>query len=229
MSQVASKSASPYGPEIDLWRDGLVVIGTDEAGRGPLAGPVVAAAVAFEPSVQLSGIGDSKTLTGKQREALFDQICECCTAHSIVAVEADRIDQVNILQATREAMAQAANDVRTRIGSEWPTLLVDGRIPLLGCGRQVNLIRGDSRSFSIGAASILAKVYRDRLMADLDRRYPEYGFSQHKGYPTAIHRSVLLAVGRSPIHRCSFTIEGHQGERIAIGELPLAHPLGVDR
>lgn len=211
-----------YGPELELWQDGVTVIGIDEAGRGPLAGPVVAAAASFPPDVRLPGIGDSKVISKRRREALFEQIKEQAVAWSIVAVDPERIDRINILGATAEAMGKAARDVAAKLGSDWPTLLVDGRIPSLALGRQLNLIKGDSRSFSIGAASILAKVHRDMLMRELDERYPMYGFRHHKGYPTELHRHSLLKHGRCPIHRLSFTIAGLDGERVTIGDLPLA-------
>ncbi|MCB2197777.1 ribonuclease HII [bacterium] len=215
-------NGAAYGPELELWQDGVTVIGIDEAGRGPLAGPVVAAATSFDPDARLEGIGDSKVVSKKRREVLFEQIKELAVAWSIVAVDPVRIDEINILGATAEAMTLAAREVADKRGSDWPTLLVDGRIPSLATGRQLNLIKGDSRSFSIGAASILAKVYRDKLMCELDEKFPVYGFRQHKGYPTELHRRSLLQHGRCPIHRLSFTIAGLDGDRVAIGDLPLA-------
>ena len=214
------KNGRPFGPEMDLWQDGMVAIGTDEAGRGPLAGPVVAAAVCFPPSVNLPGIGDSKVLTEAKREKLFDKIQKAALGFSIIAIEPERIDETNILAASAEAMGKAVREVAQQVDSDWPTLLVDGRIPSLGLGRQLNIIKGDARSFTIGAASILAKVHRDRLMVKMAQLYPEYGFERHKGYPTEEHRSTLLHVGRCPIHRCSFTIAGSDGGRIAVGDLP---------
>lgn len=210
---------APYGPEIELWEDGQVVIGTDEAGRGPLAGPVVAAAAAFAPEVVLEGVGDSKVLSARVRDRLFDEIREAALAWAIVEIPPERIDEINILQATREAMDCAVREVAEQLGASWPVVLVDGRIPPLSKGRQLNIVKGDAVSFSIGAASILAKVARDRTMEALDGSYGAYGFRKHKGYPTAEHRAALLQHGPCPIHRRSFTILTGSGERMAIGDL----------
>lgn len=214
----SEEAGAPFGPELDFWSDGLIVIGIDEAGRGPLAGPVVAAAVCFDSTVRIEGVGDSKTIPHNRREALYDQIRTKALAYAIEESTPLRIDEINILEATREAMAQAAKQVREQLGVDRPILLVDGRIPELGVGRHINLVKGDSLSFSIGAASILAKVHRDRLMEQFDERWPVYGFARHKGYPTLQHRRALMKHGICPIHRNSFTIEV-EGERMPIGEL----------
>ncbi len=209
----------PFGPEIELWAGGAVVIGTDEAGRGPLAGPVVAAAVAFPADVFIPGVDDSKKLSPKRRERASRDIRKRALAYAIAEIDSARIDEINILAATREAMESAVRQVAATLGSEWPVALVDGRIPDLGVGKQINIIRGDAISFSIGAASILAKVHRDGLMTEFDRKYPDYGFADHKGYPTARHRNAVLRHGPCPIHRLSFHIHRSGGERLAIGDL----------
>jgi ribonuclease HII len=210
-----------FGPELEFWERGeTIVIGVDEAGRGPLAGPVVAAAAAFAPETIIPGIGDSKQMTALQREFAFPAIKTAALAYSIIRKDPDVIGEHNILGATRLAMKDAVDEVAAKLGSSNPVLLVDGRIPPLELGRQHNLIKGDSRSFSIGAASILAKVARDAIMAEYGQQYPVYGFAQHKGYPTQTHRNALFAHGRSPIHRLTFTILRPSGERVAIGDLP---------
>ncbi len=196
-----------FGPEVGWIREGWTVIGVDEAGRGPLAGPVVTAAAAFSPDVIIEGIGDSKQLTAKRREELFPVICEKALAWSIVESSPKRIDEINILMATREAMAQAVKEVAEKLKVDNPGVFVDGRIPPLAVGHQVNLIKGDGRSFSIGAASILAKVYRDRIMVEMDKKYPEYGFAQHKGYGTRLHVEAIRKHGRCAIHRVSFRLK----------------------
>jgi len=208
---------APYGPDLEWWAGNATVIGVDEAGRGPLAGPVVAAAVAFTPEVRIEGIGDSKQLTHLQRERLFDEIISQASAWAIESIDPGRIDEINILMATREAMERAIFRVRETLGVQWPVLLVDGRIPTIPLGRHINLIKGDSISFSIGAASILAKVFRDHLMCEFDEKWPEYGFAQHKGYPTKQHRDALVEHGPCPIHRTTFTFE-QGGIRRAIGD-----------
>lgn len=207
------RSARPFGPELKLWQDGTsLVVGTDEAGRGPLAGPVVAAAVAFDPDVRIKGIGDSKVLPLEAREELDAVIREKALAWSVVERDHLRIDEINILQATREAMETAVTEVAEALGHEWPTVLVDGVIPRLAIGHHINVVGGDALSFSIGAASILAKVHRDRIMAEMDSLYPDYGFSRNKGYATAEHISVLRRIGPCSIHRLSFSLAGEPEE-----------------
>ncbi len=214
-----------YGPELQFWDDGEeFIIGVDEAGRGPLAGPVVAAAAAFRPDTVIQQVGDSKQLTAKQRELTFSAIKKYSLAYCIIRKEHHVIDEHNILQATRLAMREAVRDVTRQLNCSNPILLVDGRIPPLESGRHYNVIKGDALSFSIGAASILAKVYRDQIMREYDKQFPDYGFAQHKGYPTAHHRSQLLRYGRCPIHRLSFTIAKHNGDRVSIGDLPKRNP-----
>lgn len=175
------------------------VCGIDEAGRGPWAGPVVAAAVILDPARIPDGLDDSKKITPDRREALFDPIMASAQVGVGIA-EVDRIDRDNILQATLWAMAEAVRGLATP-----PRLaLVDGnRAPALGCDVRM-VVGGDATSLSIAAASIIAKVTRDRLMVALDRAYPHYGFARHKGYGTAAHRASLDRHGPCPQHRRSF-------------------------
>ena len=180
--------------------EGLIA-GVDEAGRGPLAGPVVAAAVILYPGTEILGINDSKQLSEKKREALYPEIIEKAMAVGVGIVSAARIDEINILQATYEAMRKAVSSLCFRPD----VLLVDAvTIPGLGGIHQVPIIKGDAKSLSIGAASIIAKVTRDRIMREMDAAYPEYGFAGHKGYGTAAHIEALKAFGPCPIHRRSF-------------------------
>ena len=174
--------------------------GLDEAGRGPLAGPVVAAVVILEPGTVIEGVDDSKRLTPAEREELATAIRARAMAVAVALVDAATIDRVNVLEATRRAMgrALAALDVE-------PELVLTDFVKLEGLRcPQRNLVRGDQRSATVAAASIIAKVARDRMMAEADREYPQYGFGRHKGYPTADHRAALLAHGPCPLHRRSF-------------------------
>ncbi len=195
-----------FGPEVGWIRDGWTVIGVDEAGRGPLAGPVVAAAVAFREDILIEGIGDSKLVTPEDRTRLDLVIRESALAFAVAEASHTRIDEINILQATREAMAEATAKVAKAVNKPSLGIFCDGRIPPLGIGRQVNLIKGDGRSFTIGAASILAKVHRDRIMVEMATKYPGYGFAQHKGYATRRHIDAIRKLGRCEIHRRSFRL-----------------------
>lgn len=174
--------------------------GVDEAGRGPLAGPVFAACVVLDPDHPIEGLNDSKKLTEKRREALFGEILEHALDYSIAAASEREIDEINILQATFLAMRRAYEGL-----CEPPVLaLVDGnRDPGLGCETRL-VVKGDGTSASIAAASILAKVSRDRYMLELDRQYPQYAFAKHKGYGTKLHYERLDAYGISEVHRRSF-------------------------
>lgn len=176
------------------------ICGVDEAGRGPLAGPVYAAAVILPPEPRLTGLRDSKKLTAKSRDRLYDEILEQAVAWSIAVVSAEEIDEWNILQATLLAMRRAVAGL-----SLAPAIaLVDGNAdPGLGIPTQT-VIKGDDTSACIAAASILAKVSRDRHMLALDEAYPEYGFAKHKGYGTRQHYAVLDSIGPCPEHRRSF-------------------------
>jgi ribonuclease HII len=178
------------------------VAGTDEVGRGALAGPVVAAVVILPYPHSIEGIKDSKLLTPPQREKLFGEISQKAVAWAVGRIEADEIDRINIFQASLKAMVQAVQ--KLSISPE--ILLVDGshRVPLFI--PQKAIVKGDRYCLSIGAASILAKVTRDRLMKDLELEYPHYRFSVHKGYPTKQHRDEIRQHGISSLHRKSFRL-----------------------
>ncbi len=174
--------------------------GIDEAGRGPLAGPVVAGAVILDPARPIEGLADSKKLTEARRDRLYDLILERALAWAVGRAEVEEIDRINILHASMLAMRRCAEALEPR-----PRLaLVDGnRCPNLFCDTQA-VVRGDSLIPEISAGSIIAKVTRDRLMRQLDRDYPGYGFARHKGYPTKMHLEALRRQGISPVHRRSF-------------------------
>lgn len=177
------------------------IAGVDEAGRGPLAGPVVAAAVIFTDSVQIWGIDDSKLLSPKRRDILFTKIYDQALAIGIGAVDEILIDNINILQATFLAMRTAITNLRLTPHHA----LVDGNMTIPGLTiAQTAIPKGDRKCFSIAAASIIAKVTRDRLMIEYDRQFPAYGFAQHKGYPTKQHLKAIIDHGYCPIHRKSF-------------------------
>ena len=177
-----------------------VVCGVDEAGRGPLAGPVYAAAVILPDGLEDMGINDSKKMSEKKREALFDIIIENATAYGIGFATETEIDEINILNATFLAMRRAVE----AMGVKPDLVLVDGnRKPTTGY-EEMTLVKGDAKSISISAASILAKVSRDRYMRDLAERHPEYKFEQHKGYGTKLHYEMIEQYGILPDHRRSF-------------------------
>ncbi len=178
-----------------------ILAGVDEAGRGPLAGPVVTAAVVLDYSQPLSGMNDSKILSVKQRENLFDSITRSALSYSIAIIDPAMIDTLNILQATLVGMRHALEGL-----SIAPDLvLIDGNICPAGLkGLSWAIIKGDAIHACVAAASIVAKVTRDRLMLDLHAMYPDYGFDKHKGYPTQEHLAALRKYGVSPIHRRSF-------------------------
>lgn len=187
-----------------LWQKGLSLIaGIDEAGRGPLAGPVIAAAVIFEPETMIEGIKDSKQLSAAKREKLFEEIIIRAIDYGIGSASRDEIDRINIHAASMLAMKRAVE----RLKKEPDYLLVDGfkipRYPL----QQKALTSGDKRSMSIAAASILAKVTRDKIMSNLHNLYPQYGFDSNKGYGTLGHRQALLDCGPCPEHRESFIVK----------------------
>ncbi len=177
-----------------------VVCGIDEAGRGPLAGPVFAAAVILPDGLEDMGIKDSKKLSEKKRDTLFDLICEKAVSYGIGTASEAEIDEINILNAAFLAMKRAVEQLSVK-----PDLaLVDGnREPHTGI-KEYTIIKGDAKSISIAAASILAKVSRDRYMKELDEKYPQYQFAKHKGYPTALHYELINKYGISPVHRRSF-------------------------
>lgn len=177
-----------------------LIAGVDEAGRGPLAGPVIAAAVILDPRHPIAGLADSKKLTEKQREKLFIEIRQHALAWSVARARVREIDEINILQATFLAMQRAVAGL-----SIAPRLaLIDGNMcPKLACSAQA-IIKGDQTEPAISAASIVAKVLRDRIMLMLDKKYPAFGFAKHKGYPTASHIQALEMVGPSRVHRLSY-------------------------
>ena len=176
------------------------ICGIDEAGRGPLAGPVVAAAAVLPKDCQIFYLNDSKKLSEKKRDLLFDEIKEKAVAYGIGIVSPQVIDEINILQATYEAMRQAISQLNVI-----PEILLNDAVTIPGVDiMQVPIVKGDAKSVSIAAASILAKVTRDRMMMEYDQIYPEYGFAKHKGYGTAAHIAALKEYGPTPIHRHSF-------------------------
>lgn len=176
------------------------ICGIDEAGRGPLAGPVVAAAAVLPKDCQIFYLNDSKKLSEKKRDLLFDEIKEKTVAYGIGIVSPQVIDEINILQATYEAMRQAISQLNVI-----PEILLNDAVTIPGVDiMQVPIVKGDAKSVSIAAASILAKVTRDRMMMEYDQIYPEYGFAKHKGYGTAAHIAALKEYGPCPIHRRTF-------------------------
>lgn len=177
-----------------------LIAGVDEAGRGPLAGPVVAAAVILDPTRSIAGLGDSKVISEKRRASLALQIRQCAWVGVGIA-EPEEIDRLNILQATMTAMARAVRNLPRPPGY----ILIDGnRVPEgLPCPAEA-IIKGDASQAAIGAASIIAKTVRDGLMLRAALRFPGYGFEAHKGYPSALHRNALIALGPCPIHRFSY-------------------------
>ena len=176
----------------------MLICGVDEAGRGPLAGPVVAAAAVFDEHYQNADIRDSKAMSAKQRNALFEYIKETARSWAIIAVGPRRIEQLNILQATKLAMRLAVERVEADL------VLVDGNQPIQCRLPQRTVVGGDRLHVQISAASILAKVWRDRLMEALGERYPGYGFENHAGYPTPSHKKAIVELGPCRIHRRTF-------------------------
>jgi ribonuclease HII len=188
--------------ERKLWRAGIeAVAGVDEAGVGPMAGPVVAAAVVFAPETFIKGVHDSKQITSEKRDELHEVIRERALAFAVGIAEVEEIDRYNIYWATMRASERALGALGVTPGH----VLVDGRkIPGLALP-QTHIVGGDRKSFCIAAASILAKVTRDRIMSEYDAQFPGYGFGRHKGYCTADHMEMLEQLGPSPIHRRSFS------------------------
>lgn len=187
--------------ERKLWEYGYeFVAGVDEAGRGPLAGPVYAAAVIFPKDVVIDGINDSKKLTEKKREALFNIIKEKALAYSIVSVDEKAIDEINILNASMNAFKIALESLEIKPDF---ALLDGNRAPELDIPFET-VVKGDAKVQAIAAASILAKVARDRYITEMDAVYPQYGFAKHKGYPTKDHKEAVAKYGPSPIHRRTF-------------------------
>lgn len=176
------------------------ICGVDEAGRGPLAGPVCAAAVILPPNTIIDGVNDSKKLTEKKREALFDVIKETAVSYCIAYASVEEIESINILNATMIAMKRAVKGLNVKAdyamidGNKMPPLDIDGE----------TIVKGDAKSMSIACASILAKVSRDRLLYEYAKEYPQYHFDKHKGYGTAVHREAIIKYGPCPYHRMSF-------------------------
>lgn len=178
-----------------------LVCGIDEAGRGPLVGPVCAAAVILPIGTDIDGLNDSKKLTEKKREMLFPMIIENATAYGIGFASEQEIDEINILNATFLAMRRAVE----ALGISPDLLLIDGnQKPKIGVGEEVTVIKGDAKSVSVAAASVLAKVSRDRYMLEKSQEYPQYAFEKHKGYGTKLHYEKIAEYGVSPIHRKTF-------------------------
>lgn len=199
----AKKEIIPLGWDIEdaAYAGGYTTVcGCDEAGRGPLAGPVVAAAVILPRGCEIPGLNDSKKLTEKKREALFDIICETALAYAIAEASAEEIDEINILNASMLAMRRAVEALKTPADFA----LIDGNTSRGFAIPTETVVGGDAKSPSIAAASILAKVTRDRMCADMDAQYPQYGFAKHKGYPTKAHMDAVREHGPSPIHRKTF-------------------------
>ncbi len=184
------------------------VCGVDEAGRGPLAGPVFAAAVILPENCEIDGLNDSKKLSEKKREALFDIIKEKAISWSVASVDEKTIDEINILQATYLAMKNAVEGLEVTAdyalidGNRMPPISIDGE----------TIVKGDAKSMSVAAASILAKVSRDRFMLELDKKYPQYQFAKHKGYGTKLHYEMLTEHGISDCHRITF-LKSFTGEK----------------
>lgn len=214
--------------ERELWAEGYALVaGIDEVGRGPLAGPVVAAAVILPQECKIEGVNDSKKLSAKKREELYDVILEKAVAYGIGVVSNERIDEINILQATYEAMREALS----QLSPQADYILADAvTIPMVSTP-QKGIIKGDAKSMSIGAASIVAKVYRDRMMEAYEEVYPGYGFASNKGYGSTEHIEGIQKLGITPIHRKTFlknllpqegdttTEKGHRGETLAAKQM----------
>ena len=184
----------------EQYKDCQAICGIDEAGRGPLAGPVVAAAVILPKDCEILYLNDSKQLSAKKRELLYDEIMEKAVSVGVGYATPQRIDEINILQATYEAMRQAVNKL-----SVCPDILLNDAVRIPGLPmQQVPIVKGDAKSVSIAAASIIAKVTRDRLMMEYDKAMPQYHFAANKGYGSAEHIEALAVYGASPIHRRSF-------------------------
>ncbi len=182
-----------------FWLKNRLVAGTDEVGRGPLAGPVVAAAVILRPGIVLEGLDDSKRLSAKQREKILPAIMEASVGIAVAMVGPRQIERINILEASRLAMRRALERLPTAV----QVVLCDG-LAVGGPWQEWCLIGGDGRSASIAAASVVAKVVRDRYMEELGQQYPAYGFERHKGYGTPAHQAVLRQLGPCPAHRSTF-------------------------
>ncbi|PID29622.1 MAG: ribonuclease HII [Candidatus Cloacimonadota bacterium] len=192
--------------------DKFILCGCDESGRGPLAGPVVAACVVLDYNNLPENINDSKKMSEKAREKAFYEIRKRAIAYSVSLVDHNRIDEINILQANFEAM----NKAYSKLGIKPDLVLIDGRDAPIKNQKQIALIKGDSKSATVAAASIIAKVVRDKVMRFYHNYYPEYGFDSHKGYGTKKHVETIKRIGRSPIHRKSFKLQFEKDEQLLI-------------
>ena len=189
--------------EKELYKEGYELIaGTDEAGRGPLCGPVVAAAVILPQNYKLEGLNDSKQLSEKKRDKYFEIIKKDAISYGISIVDAKTIDEINIYEASRKAMLEAISKLDVT-----PDFVLTDAMPL-PIDNSKAIIHGDALSLSIAAASVLAKVTRDEIMYEFDKKYPEYGFKSHKGYPTKKHRAAIAERGTTPYHRMTFNLLG---------------------
>jgi len=209
MARCNTRSDTPglYAYDTAVQRDrGVRIVGVDEAGRGPLAGPVVAAAVILDLDKPIEGINDSKKLSATKRDELYDRITQGAAWAVGMATHAE-IDKINILAASLLAMQRALDDLdKSSGGRRWSLALIDGNVavPRLAAGTQQTVVRGDGTSASVAAASIVAKVTRDRIMTAYHGQYPEYEFALHKGYATALHREKVRQLGLCAIHRKTF-------------------------
>lgn len=193
-------SLETYSLEKEFWKIGQLPAGVDEAGRGPLAGPVVAAAVILDKSKEIKGLNDSKKLSQKRRDELFDRIINDSLTFGIGIVDNLQIDKINILQAALKAMEIAVDNL-----NQTPDFIfIDGNQKISLELPQRSITKGDSKCASIAAASIMAKVTRDRIMAEYDSKFPNYNFLKHKGYPTKYHYEMIKKFGPCPIHRKTF-------------------------
>lgn len=217
VKNTSKKVLPPFVSRYQGWK----VAGVDEVGRGPLVGAVVTAAVILDPERPIPGLADSKKLSEKRREALFDQIIERAAAWSLGRCEADEIDRLNIFQATMVAMERAVSGLA--IAPEH--VLVDGNHCPRWAWASEAVVKGDSRVAAISAASIIAKVTRDREMQRLEAEYPGYGFAQHKGYPTPVHLVALNELGATPHHRKSFRPVQEVIDRMGVRAEPTAEEL----
>ena len=188
--------------EDELYNNSIKYIcGIDEAGRGPLAGPVVVASVIMPKDSMIEGVNDSKKVSEKKREILYEKIIDECISYGIGIIDPEEIDSINILNATKKGLTESIKQLKTRPD----IILVDALTKIDTCGiKYESIIKGDAKSYSIAAASIIAKVTRDRIMRQWDEVYPQYGFAKHKGYGTAAHINAIKEYGLSHIHRRTF-------------------------
>ncbi len=184
----------------------LTVCGIDEAGRGPLAGPVVVACAMMKPDSMIEGVNDSKKISEKKREKIYEQIIEEAVAYGVAIIDQNEIDEINILNATKKGLTMCIKEVENKLNEKPEVILVDALTKIDTDGIPYkSIIHGDSLSYSIAAASIIAKVTRDRIMRQWDEVYPQYGFAKHKGYGTKMHIDAIKEYGLCPLHRRSFT------------------------